>query len=81
MEKVNVVNELRKVASLLTSAQTADGEYKARVKDVLRLLKDIKKEVAVHQKQQVRDPKNWGYVGDMGHVYMELDSISRFLKG
>jgi hypothetical protein len=45
------------------------------------LLAQIKKEVAKHNKEQKKDPKNWGHVGDMGHVYAELVDIHKFLQG
>ena len=80
MMKGMISNELKSIAKLLVAKESADQEYQRRSKDVAKMLAQIKKEVAKHNKKQKQDPQNWGFVGDMGHVYSELVDIHSFLQ-
>jgi len=67
------------VAQEIVGAE-AVREYADRVKEARLLLRRIDKGIGQHEREQKREPKNWGYVGDMGHVVEELNDVARFLK-
>lgn len=50
---------------------SANAAYKAARTKVGGLLDEVTAKLAQHAAQQIQDPKNWGYVGDMNH-YAEL---------
>ena len=75
-----IVKELRAIAKDVVSGESADQAYKRNVKGVVKLLVDIKKELSGWDKDQEKEPNNWGFAGSMGHAYEELEEIYSFLK-
>ena len=55
-----------------TTNQTAAACYAERHAESLDLLKRIASRLAQHQKEQAKDPANWGHAGDLGRVTEEL---------
>jgi hypothetical protein len=55
-----------------TTKQTAAACYADRHTECQDLLKRIAGRLAQHQKDQSREPANWGYAGDLGRVTEEL---------
>lgn len=47
---------------------TAPEAYRARLRDVERLLDMLKDELAHHAEYAARQPRDWGYAGDLGHM-------------
>lgn len=76
MSRVMVAKELLRLAKQIAGAD-ADSEYKQKVRAVRKLLKELSKKVDEHEKEQKRDPRNWGNVGDMGHYMTELEDLVR----
>ena len=58
----------------------ADAAYKKRQKDIDKVMKGVHAELKRHAKMQKDNPKNWGFEGDLGHVYAELVDLHDFLK-
>ena len=55
-----------------TTKQTAAACYAERHSECQDLLKRIASRLEQHKKDQVGDPANWGYAGDLGRVTEEL---------
>jgi galactokinase len=55
-----------------TTRQTAAETYAARHAECADLLKRIASRLEQHQKDQAKEPANWGYAGDLGRVTEEL---------
>lgn len=68
----------QRVASRFAN-RDADADYKKRSREVRQTLKNIEKRLNVHDKKQSRDPKNWGYVGNMGHIKELLEEVASFI--
>ena len=58
-----------------TTKQTAAACYAERHTESMDLLKRIASRLEQHQKDQVQEPANWGYAGDLGRVTEELAYI------
>jgi hypothetical protein len=58
---------------------TAAEAYKARRSDVERLLDMLREEVAHHAEYAAKEPRDWGFVGDLGHVRDLLVEALAFL--
>ena len=58
------------------------AEYKMRMKQIQKALKDMQAKLKSHETKQKKDPKNWGYAGDLAHVnqalYELLDSMRNY---
>lgn len=67
------------VAKELISAE-ASKEYSDKVKEARKLMKNIDSIITKHSREQKKDPKDWGYVGDMGYIVELLNDASRFIK-
>ncbi len=55
-----------------TTKQSAEACYAERHAECQDLLKCITSRLEQHQKDQSKDPANWGYAGDLGRVTEEL---------
>ena len=55
-----------------TTKQTAAACYAERHAECQNLLKRIASRLERHKQDQVQDPANWGYAGDLGRVTEEL---------
>lgn len=64
-----------------TSARDANAEFQVKMKVAQKLVDDLKKALVYEARRQTQDPRNWGYVGDLGHVIEELGGIIKFLNG
>jgi triphosphoribosyl-dephospho-CoA synthetase len=62
-------------------AADAKKEYADKRKAVDSLMKRLAKALTTHDREFRKDDKNWGSVGDLGHVESELHDIVRFLRG
>jgi uncharacterized protein (UPF0128 family) len=58
-----------------TTKQTAAACYAERHTESMDLLKRIGSRLEQHKQDQVQDPANWGYGGDLGRVTEELAYI------
>jgi hypothetical protein len=67
------------IAKALAGAD-AVTEYKAKSREVRKLLSDLDKAMTKHDKRQATDPMDWGFVGNLGHVVEELEEVSRFMN-
>lgn len=65
---------------LKEAKQDADTQYKVRLREVRGHLDKISDLVTKHEFLQSNEPRNWGYVGDLGYVAEELGNVVRFLK-
>lgn len=64
------------MATTLTAKQQYD-EYRD---DIARLMKLIQATLKTHAAEAKRDPKNWGYAGDLGHTRSQLIEALAFLR-
>ena len=55
--------------------QTAAACYAERHAECADLLKRIASRLEQHKKDQEKQPANWGYAGDLGHISNELAYI------
>jgi len=63
-----------------TSARKTSHEtYLETQTEIAALLKRIKTGLAKHNRSEKRDPRNWGYVGDLQHIASELQEVSDIL--
>ena len=60
---------------------TATQHYRSYQRQIKALLADIRRGLAKHARCQARDPRNWGYAGDMERVKMSLEIIRESLAG
>ena len=58
---------------------TAAKKYAEHQKDIAALLKLTKGKLTAHRKEAARDPKNWGYAGDLSYVQGQLTEVLAFL--
>lgn len=62
-------------------AADAKTTYKEKAKSVRQLIGRLEKALQKHDKEFAGDEKDWGYVGDIGHVESGLKDIVEFLRG
>ena len=55
-----------------STTQSAAACYAERHAECQDLLKRIARRLEQHKKDQVQEPANWGYAGDLGRVTEEL---------
>ena len=58
-----------------TTTKTASTEYSVKEALAQDFLKRIATRLAEHQASQATEPKNWGYIGDLGRVNKELAQV------
>ena len=58
---------------------TAAKAYRARRRDVERLLDILREEVAHHAEYAATEPRDWSFAGDLGHVRDLLVEALAFL--
>lgn len=58
----------------------ASGAYSLRLREVKIKLARIAAAIDAHAGRQQKDPTNWGYPGDLGHVDEKIDDIVKFLS-
>jgi hypothetical protein len=58
---------------------SAEADYKSAIRDCRITIGLIERALKDHEKKQAGDPKNYGYVGDVGHVKTQLLEVHRFL--
>ena len=63
-----------------TAKEQADERYQELVKDVDRVMKSLHSRLKKHAQKQKKEPTNWGYVGDIGHVFEHLTDLDEFMK-
>lgn len=86
MNKKAVAKELVKIAKSLSAVMTPAEwnelqlKYRNTARQVEYRIAMLSKEVGKHRLFQERDTKNWGYLGDMGHVAEGLTELIDFLK-
>lgn len=64
-----------------TAAKDANVEFQSKLKVTQKLIDELKKALVLEARRQATDPRNWGYVGDLGHVNEELEEVIKFLNG
>ena len=59
---------------------SAHIEYNRKMKEIKSLLQHIETGLNAHSAEENEDMRNYGYVGDLGHVKSELQNISDFIN-
>jgi len=59
---------------------TASEVYQEKHTAVLQLLGELGDLLVVHHRQQLQEPLDWGYVGDLAHVEERLKEVVGFLR-
>lgn len=62
------------------AVEDADERYEDRSREADKLLREVGSLLKEHRKEQKKDPRNWGYVGDLGSVIGDLEGIRAFLS-
>ncbi len=75
MEKFREINE-----STITAGDGADTSYNKSIKEIEASIKTLQKQLKDHQKKQKKEPKNWGFVGDLDTVKTALQDAVNTLK-
>jgi hypothetical protein len=57
------------------TSKTAAAAYSQNATTAQNLLKRIATRLAEHQTRQAAEPRDWGYVGDIGHINEELAQV------
>lgn len=60
--------------------ETAAGVYAERLARAMQLTADIREKLTKHAARQVTDPRNWGFVGDLGYLNQQLAEALRILN-
>jgi hypothetical protein len=63
------------------AGKDADADFKAKMKVVRGQVKKLEDALDKEATKQAKDPKNWGYVGDLGHVDEVLTDLLSFFGG
>jgi len=61
--------------------KNANTEYKWNFNNIKRLEKEINNLLEEHKQKQEKDPKNWGFVGDLNNISEILNQIIQFMRG
>jgi len=59
---------------------TAQQAYTAKTDQCWSLLKQIQQAMQDHDARAAKDPKNWGYAGNLDNVIINFEDILHFLK-
>jgi hypothetical protein len=59
---------------------SAEQAYAAQAAIAEQQLQEILKLLADYKASQAKDPKNWGYVGDLHSVNRNLSDVAQFLR-
>lgn len=62
-----------------TTREDAPTAYRRLKRDVETMLDLIAADVAAHSTQAAADPRNWGYIGDLGNIRNHLMDCLVFL--
>ena len=54
--------------------------YEVNVEEINSKLKILKHKIKNHKIQFEKNSSNWGYVGDLSYINIELENIVKFLK-
>ena len=65
---------------MTTKKQTAQDAYVQHRKDITSLMLWLELELEKHQANASEHPKDWGFVGDLGHVREKLIEMMTFLS-
>lgn len=76
--EMNISEELTKVAEKF--ADDYEGMYKEKQRQIDDLLKQLERGLKKHDKKFQKGMKNYGYIGDLGHVVEQLQEVVDFLK-
>ena len=60
---------------MTNTTKTAAAAYSQNATTAQDLLKRIATRLAEHQTRQAAEPRDWGYVGDLGHINEELAQV------
>lgn len=58
----------------------ASREYRICQETVKKLMETVKARLAKHAEQQARQPRNWGWAGDLTEVTRQLTDLAEFLN-
>ena len=58
----------------------ADEVYQEKHAAVLQQLAQLGGLMVIHHRQQLQEPNDWGYVGDLAHVEERLKEVVGFLQ-
>ena len=64
----------------MSTKQTAAEAYAENQRDIAAILDWIQTELEAHRERKEDQELTWDYVGDLGHVKVELKSILTFLS-
>lgn len=59
---------------------TAAATYEGYAERCNQMITQIQQAMIAHQQAAAKDPKNWGYSGDLENVLPNLEDILHFLK-
>ena len=55
---------------------TSNKEYNEKKKTVKRQLDLLQKNLAKHSQRQQKEVRNWGFVGDLGHIKNTIEELN-----
>ena len=61
-------------------SDTADGSYKERRTQMDKDIKTLQAALKKMDAKQKKDPKNWGYTGNLGKIADDMEEIIRFVS-
>jgi hypothetical protein len=69
------MNRHARTTTMKNPTKTAAAAYSQNATTAQDLLKRIATRLAEHQARQAAQPRDWGYVGDLGHINEELAQV------
>ena len=64
----------------ITDRRSANNSYKRTRECIAEEIATLQDLLAKMDKAQAKDPHDWGYVGNVDHVFAELTDIVQFAK-
>jgi hypothetical protein len=61
-------------------ARDPGSEYKLRMNQIKKSMKALQDKLKGHEKKQMKDPGNWGYLGDLENINKSLYELLDALR-
>ena len=63
------------------TTETAAQAYERKTREIAAMIEFLKSEMEVHAKRAARDPRNWGFAGDLDAIRQNVKQTLVFAMG